>query len=176
MRNPAWTPHRSSRRRQQRLDDGGIGVGLDGVVSLDARQVFFERDVIAPQFVMVHHEQRRAVFRARVFSRRRLIISVSVGNQEVFELPRIVRVNLWTVVPVERIVVVLQRRPVNRLGIHFPRYGLEIFRMYPCGRSSGTQTPLAGFSIIHIAAAIRRWLPAWWWRSGAAPAGVIPRC
>jgi len=52
---------------EQRLDDGGIGVGLDGVVGLDARQVFFERDVVAAQFVVVHHEQRRAMLGSQFF-------------------------------------------------------------------------------------------------------------
>ena len=32
---------------EQRLDDGRIGIGLDGVVGLDARQIFFEGRVVA---------------------------------------------------------------------------------------------------------------------------------
>ena len=54
---------------EQRLDDGRIGVGLDGVVGLDARQIFFERGVVAAQFVVVHHEQRRAVLFGQFFER-----------------------------------------------------------------------------------------------------------
>ena len=44
------------------LDDGRVGVGLDGVVGLHAGQVLLELGVVAAQFVVVHHEQRRAVF------------------------------------------------------------------------------------------------------------------
>ena len=44
------------------LHDGRVGVGLDGVVGLDAGQVTFELGVVAAQLVVVHHEQRGAVF------------------------------------------------------------------------------------------------------------------
>jgi hypothetical protein len=45
----------------ERLDDGGVGVGLDGVIGLDARQVLLELEVVGPQDLVVHHKQRRAV-------------------------------------------------------------------------------------------------------------------
>ena len=48
-------------RLVERLDDGGVGVGLDGVVGLHAREVALELGVVAAELVMVHHEQRRAV-------------------------------------------------------------------------------------------------------------------
>ena len=45
----------------KRLYDLRVGVGLHRVVGLDARQVFFEHRVIGAQFVVINHEQRRAV-------------------------------------------------------------------------------------------------------------------
>ena len=37
--------------------------------------------------------------------------------------------------------------------MNLPRYGLLMPSTYSCGRSSGTQTPRRGFSIIHMQAA-----------------------
>ena len=45
----------------KRLDDGGVGVGLDGIVRLDARQVLLELEVVGAQDIVVDHEERRAV-------------------------------------------------------------------------------------------------------------------
>ena len=46
---------------KQRLNDLLLGVGLDRVVALNARQVLFERPVVLPQDLVVDDEQRRAV-------------------------------------------------------------------------------------------------------------------
>ncbi len=45
----------------ERPQDGRIGIGLDGVVGLDARQMPFEFGVVAADFRVIDHEQRRAV-------------------------------------------------------------------------------------------------------------------
>ena len=53
----------------KRPHDGRIGIGLDRVVSLHARQIFFEHRVVRAQFGVVHDEQRRAVLGGEFFQR-----------------------------------------------------------------------------------------------------------
>ena len=46
----------------ERANDRGVGVGLDRVVDLHARQVLAEGRVVAAQLIVVDDEERRAVF------------------------------------------------------------------------------------------------------------------
>ena len=45
-------------RLEQGAHDPRVGVGLDRVVGLHARQVLLEGGVVAPNLAMVHHEKR----------------------------------------------------------------------------------------------------------------------
>ena len=47
--------------RNSVLTMAGIGVGLDRVVGLHARQVLAEHGVVAPDLAVIDHEERRAV-------------------------------------------------------------------------------------------------------------------
>ena len=47
-------------RIEERLDDLRGRIGLDGVVALHPRQVLLEAAVVAPDYLMVDDEQRRA--------------------------------------------------------------------------------------------------------------------
>ena len=49
-------------RSVQRLDDGGIRVRLDGVVGLHAGELLLELFIVPAQHIVIHHEQRRAMF------------------------------------------------------------------------------------------------------------------
>jgi hypothetical protein len=54
-------------RTKQRVDDVWIGVGLDRVVGLHARQVLAEHGVVAPNLAMIDDEKWRAVLVGELF-------------------------------------------------------------------------------------------------------------
>ena len=68
-------------RLEQGPDNFRIGVGLDRVIGLHARQVLLKGGVVAPQFCVIHYKQRRAVFSGEPLERgERNHGLVSVGN------------------------------------------------------------------------------------------------
>ena len=56
-------------RFEQGAHNPGVGVGLDRVVGLHARQVLPEGGVVAPNFAMVDHEKRGSMLLGELFEK-----------------------------------------------------------------------------------------------------------
>ncbi len=124
----------------ERLHDRGVVVSLDRIVDLHARQVLSELLVVFPKHLMVHDDERRAVFLGQLKQSflwlplpRRCVVRLAARSSQM-PSPSVIRkflnchgsdsVDLRLVVSAEGVGVVLQRVPIRGHGNELAQVGL----------------------------------------------------